>query len=483
MFPFDPFAALAGEAARIVTDGWIAICLGFWNAGLWLLRLALGFLDALLTPDISADGPGGELYRYTFWLAAALVVVLAIVQVGLAVVRRDARSLGRLALGMGQFIFLWGGLLGYAALLVQAAGGLTRTLMETLLNVTSFREWEPWTPFGVKDITDGGMATVLLIAGGFLLLAAIGQFLVMIMRSAALLILVATGPITAAGLVSDVGKDWFWKAARWFHAAVFSPVLMVLVLGIGLKFAEGVVTGGADTLEGSIGTSIAATSLIAVSAFSPVALFKLLAFVDPSTSSGASMRAGFAAVGGVQGLIRGNEDSPTTASSASAQGQSAGESSAQTSTASRVNGALNASTSTATQSVQPGRGPLQSGLMASIGSARRSASDGLGQVAQLGATATAIGADMSNQTGVGHSVYHPDFSGMGRSRGVRNNPPETRGIDPTPGSQAPTDDSPVGPAWIPRPWEPPTPRHDPMRELVPSQRTEPSPDPTAKDSH
>lgn len=428
MFPFDPFAALAGEAARVITDGWIALCLGFWSAGLWLLRLALGFLDSLLTPDVSADGPGAELYRYTFWIAGVLVLVLAIVQTGVAALRRDARDLGRLLLGLGQFIFVWGGMLGYAALLVQAAGGLTRSLMEALLKVTTFRELEPWTPFEAKDVTDGALATVLLFAGLFLVFAAIGQFLVMLMRSAAMLVLVATAPIATAGLVSELGKSWFWKSVRWFHAAVFAPVLMVLVLGVGLKFAEGVATGGATTLEGSVGTAIASTLLIAVSVFSPIALFKMLAFVDPGTSSGANMRAGWAAVGGLQGLLRGRDSGTSAASTSEPDGRSTGERSADNTMSTRLSTAMNAAGGALGQATRGGNpwvgaaaaiaGPaISQGASKARKTIGGAAADTLGAVAGFGAAATAIGADMSNQTGVGHQVYHPDFSGMSHRNG------------------------------------------------------------------
>ena len=49
-------------------------------------------------------------------------------------------------------------------------------------------------------------------------------------------------------------------------------------------------------------------------AFSPLALFKLLAFVDPGTSSGAAMRAGLVAEGGLQGLLRGGSAGSSAAS-------------------------------------------------------------------------------------------------------------------------------------------------------------------------
>jgi hypothetical protein len=364
-----------------------------------------------------------------------------VVQVGVAAFQRDGRGLGRLALGIGQFTLVWGGYLVYASLLVQASGGLTRSLMGSLLNVTTFRAWEPWTPFEAKDITDGAMATVLLIAGVFLILAAIGQALVMLMRSAVLLVLAATSPIAAAGLVGDLGKPWFWKAFRWFHAATFAPVLMVLVMGVGVKFAEGVVTGGATTLEGSVGTAFASTMLIAVSVVSPLALFKLLAFVDPGTASGANLRAGWKAIGGLQGLLRGRDTGSSTASQTGSDGRSAGENNADTTMSTRVTNALSTAAGGALTQMTRGGNPMLGAAAAVVGGAVAdkaidirtrvggAAADAIGVVAGFGAAATVIGADMANQTGVGHQVYHPDFSGMGRGHGARTRHPAIRGDD------------------------------------------------------
>lgn len=94
----NPFAALASAAGKVVADAWTAAMLGLWNAGLWLLRLALTFLDFLLTPDLSEDGPGAWLYQVMFWIAAALLVIMLLVQLGVAVASRarPGRGLGRL---------------------------------------------------------------------------------------------------------------------------------------------------------------------------------------------------------------------------------------------------------------------------------------------------------------------------------------------------------------------------------------------------
>ena len=84
----NPFTYLGDAAGKIVADAWTVAMLGIWNAGLWLLKLVLTIEDAFLTPDLSQNGPGGQVYPYTFWLAGALVVIILFVQPAIPVFRR-----------------------------------------------------------------------------------------------------------------------------------------------------------------------------------------------------------------------------------------------------------------------------------------------------------------------------------------------------------------------------------------------------------
>jgi hypothetical protein len=224
-------------------------------------------------------------------------------------------------------------------------------------------------------------------------IAAVGHLLVILARDAALMVLVATGPITAAGLVNEGTRAWFWKAFRWFHVAAFTPLLVVIVTGVGMKFATGAAAGKAGSMEASIGTALPAIVLICISVVCPVALFKLLAFVDPGTASGASMRAGLATMGGVQGLLRGNPTAAADGTAAQAAGnQSSGEASADAATTARV-----------TSSVQQGAGffgPIGAGLAA-----------GIGLVTRVGSVGNSVFTDLTNQEGVGHNTYQPDYQG------------------------------------------------------------------------
>jgi hypothetical protein len=302
----NPFAYLGSAAGKVVADGWTAAMLGLWNAGLWLLKLVLSIVDAFTVPDLREGGPGAQVYQMTFWIAGALMLLLAMVQLGLTAARRDGKSMARVLVGTGQFVMVWAGWIALAVLIVAACGGLTRALMSKLLHIDKWAKFDPLgTQISTKDISDGTVATVLGFMGIFMVFAAIGHLLVMLTRAGALMVLAATTPIAAGGLVSDAGQSWFWKSLRWFIAAAFTPVVMILVLGIGVQMTSGVATGMTDSLQKAIGTAVPGVVLICIGCFSPLALFKLLAFVDPGTSSGSALRAGLAAQGGLSGLLGG----------------------------------------------------------------------------------------------------------------------------------------------------------------------------------
>lgn len=392
----NPFEAMGSVAGKIVVDGWTACMLALWNAGLWVLRLVLGWIDSLLTPDLSETGPGAELYRVTFWIAAALMLILGLVQLGIAAAKRDGRELARALVGLAQFALVWTAWIGYTVLILAAASGLTRGLMESLLNVTRWHDWQPWTPIEAKNITDAATATILGVLGILVWIAAIADIVMMLTRAAALMVIVATTPISAAGLATETTRVWFWKSLRWFHAAAFAPVVTVMVTGIGMKYATGVAAGQASGALASIATAIPAVVLICIASVAPLALFKLLAFVDPGTASGAAMRAGLAASGGLQGLLRGNPaaSSDTTAAQADDTGRSAGEATAEAATTTRAASGI----STA------------AGILGPVGAF---AAAGIGLMVKAGSTAAAVTADTTNQLGVGHNSYYPDQPGPG----------------------------------------------------------------------
>ncbi|MQW77325.1 hypothetical protein GHK92_15735 [Nocardioides sp. dk4132] len=431
----NPFEAIGDVIAKAAADAWTAAMLAVWNSGLFVLRIVLTFSELFLTPDLSADGPGKDVYAFTLWLALALVVILAMIQLGAAAFKREGKGLARALIGAGQFVLVCACWFGYCVMIVAACGAITKALMKSLLKVQTWPDWDPLGGLGIDDITDASVATALAFLGIFLWLAAIGHVLVYLARAASLLVLTATGPLSAAGLVSDFARSWFWKSLRWFHAAAFTPALMVIVLGIGVQFANGVAAHLADGTAKAFGTALPAVMTILISVVAPLALFKLLAFVDPGTPSGASFRQGMAAQGGLQGLLGGGAGGGSSAASTTdGNGRSSGEQSAEASTGDRFN-----------KSTQ--------GVLGSFGPVGQAFAVGLGMVSGAGAKATSLMSDETNQAGVGQSTYGPDFSGLGGRQSGGQSGDQSGGTQP--GSPGDGDDDSPRPA-PPAPPIPPT---------------------------
>ncbi len=420
----NPFEWLARKAVgELVVDTWTSIMLAIWSGGLWFFKWVLRFVDAIMTPDVSADGPAAAVYQYTFWIAGTLVLVLAMVQLGVAAARRDGGDLGQAGIGVAQLIVVLASWISYCVMVLAAVQGLTRGLMQAMFGVERFAHWEPSgvVVIAAEDVTDTVLATVLGFMGLFLWLGAAGFFLIMLTRAGALLVLVATGPVAAAGLASGFSKAWFWKAFRWFHAAAFTPLLVVLVLGLGIALTTQVVEAQAEGLAQTLGTAIPGVFLICIACFSPLALFKLLAFVDPGTQSGAAMRAGMEAQGGLRGLAGRLVPSGTSnaASTLDGQGRSSGEVSAE--------GEANQRAGKAVGSMSAHAGSTLGGVAGVVGAG---VGVGVSAMVSAGTRGAVIGSDVANQMGAGHNNYVPDFQPARRARPGRAKTPEQRGEDP-----------------------------------------------------
>ena len=109
----NPFEAIGDVIAKAAADAWTAAMLAVWNSGLFVLRIVLTFSELFLTPDLRADGPGKDVYAFTLWLALALVVILAMIQLGAAAFKREGKGLARAFIGAGQFVVVCACWFGY----------------------------------------------------------------------------------------------------------------------------------------------------------------------------------------------------------------------------------------------------------------------------------------------------------------------------------------------------------------------------------
>ncbi|MGI8414669.1 MAG: type IV secretion system protein [Nakamurella sp.] len=368
-FSLNPLDWLGDAASSAVGDVWKAAMTGLWSAAIWILKLAFKLIDSFTEPNLSADGPMRGILPTTLWIGATVAVIMMFVQLLVALLRRDGESMGKVVLGICQFGLVWAGYLGVAAGLVAAASGLTKGILDSMLHVQTFSGYnfsESW-PHSIQDVT---LATVLGVLSILLVIpAAFVYVLIMLVREAALIILVATAPISAGGLLAEAGKVWFWKTTRWFFSCLLISPCAALLLGIGVQLSDGAINRvapfpqwcaqnpgqcngdpvkalakwGSLANANSAGMAIVGCIVIAIGALCPLILFRLLAFVEPGTASGASLRQSWSDTGGMSGVLRGGESTGSSAALRSGtDGRSSGESGAEAQTGGRLAAAMGA---------------------------------------------------------------------------------------------------------------------------------------------
>lgn len=277
--------SLIGDAVGgVVSSGLDEAMKAVWDAATSVLSGAFSVADTFSTFTVDAhSGPIGAVWPTLLTVSAAIALGLFFWQLTLSALR-GGKGMMRVATGPVAYgIALAMTVTGVAAALATA-DGLTTLILTKGLNVTNFSQAFAHTSLG-GQVLNGVKAVALGLIGMFgLLPAAIAWVLEIIWRQAAILVLVATVPITAAGLLSHTTSSWFWRGLRWTIAAITVKPVLALIVVIGVSSLAGA-TGPVGLLAG--------VGVLWVSLTTPMALFKLLAFVDPDTDAGQTFRESF----------------------------------------------------------------------------------------------------------------------------------------------------------------------------------------------
>jgi hypothetical protein len=255
-----------------------------WEAATGLMSAAFSVVDSFSTFTLDAhSGPVGAIWPTLLMVSTAIALGLFFWQLTLAALR-GGKGMMRAATGPVAYgVALAMTVTGISAALASA-DGLTSLILANGLNVTNFSGAFTHTSV-LGQVGNEAKAVALGLIGVFgVMPAALGWVLEIIWRQATILVLVATVPITAAGLLAHSTASWFWRGLRWTIAAITVKPGLALVVVIGMSSLANS-TGPAGLLAG--------VAVLWVSLISPIALFRLLAFVDPDTKSGQVFRDSF----------------------------------------------------------------------------------------------------------------------------------------------------------------------------------------------
>ncbi|UUV32078.1 type IV secretion system protein [Amycolatopsis roodepoortensis] len=291
-FPFDVFDGIGGLLGDGV-KGMIASAFEdamqvIWDASLAILRGAFALVDQFSTFTVDKEtGPVSILWPMMMWISGVIALGLFFWQLIMTVLR-GGRGFMRLVGGPIQYGIALAMTVGMVAALLAASDGLTAGILGYGLQSANFTDALNQTSFadgavdGVKAAVLGICAVVGVVPAG------IGYALEMLFREAAIYVLVATSPLTAAGLLSNATSAWFWGTARMMLACIFMKPVLAETLALGVATA-----GGSKGLSGLL----AGTGILLISLFCPFVLFRLFAFVDPNTDAGAGFRGALSGMG------------------------------------------------------------------------------------------------------------------------------------------------------------------------------------------
>jgi hypothetical protein len=289
------FGSTAADFFASVLD---QIMKGIWAASLAVLHAVFSLIDGLTGFSLTFDAGGNPVDPSIAASWGVLRTLSVTIALGLffwqliSTMLHGGRGFFRAATGPFAYGIALSATGGVVAVLLAGADELTRVLLaQGFHGTTSFAGLLDNPQFGGLFTVQGqgqavlnGVSTVALgvIAIFGVLPAALGYLLEMVFREAAILVLVSTIPITAAGLVAQTTTSWFWRSLRWILAAVVMKPALALVLVIGVSLLA--------NPQGLAGV-LAGVGVLLISLLCPYTLFRLFAFVDPGTNAGAASRA------------------------------------------------------------------------------------------------------------------------------------------------------------------------------------------------
>lgn len=293
-----PLETVGGEMGREVqsfmTSKFDELMLKIWEAGLWLMRNTFTLVDyaSVFTVDPAAP-PLASLWPLMLSISGVLALGLFFHQLTMTVLRGGV-GFYRLALGPIQYGLALAATAGIAGVMLAAADGISSGILQVGLHENNFHDVMNGNNGRVilgsdDDISDASKSVILgLLALFGVFPASLALGLEMVFRAAVIYLLIATLPITAAGLLAGVTYRWFWTAVRVFLAAAAMKPLLSLTLVLGVNLAA--------NAQGLIGT-LAGVAILIIAVICPLLLFKLFTFVDPNTDAGAGFRNAASSIG------------------------------------------------------------------------------------------------------------------------------------------------------------------------------------------
>ena len=270
----DPLACItsgvSGGVADTATSAWDAVCKSFADAAAELLKAFGQAFAALPTLNLTSAGISS-----TYGICLAIAATVAALLVFGGVIRtawtHDGSGIAQAVTGVAKAVLAWMLTAAVATAALQASDEITQFVVNQSFGSQQALADRLGTIVNWAEVTgDPGQA---ILSGSLLLVfALIGIALVIVLwfelllRNAAIAVLVATSPIAAAGQASEATKTWWLRSMSATGQLIILKPVIALVFAVGLGMS-GTSDGVESLLEGLLVLALAAFSWPVIARF------------------------------------------------------------------------------------------------------------------------------------------------------------------------------------------------------------------------
>jgi hypothetical protein len=283
--PLDCTTEIAGNAiGSVASSAWNQVCRSFADAASQLLD-AFGKAFVAIPPVSLGSNGVRNVYAISLGLAAVIAALLLLGQVIHTTVTHDGSGLAQGLTGIGKAALAFLLTLTIAATALEAADQLTSFIVTQTFGSTQALSAKI---AGLVAWNVSVQSTLLLVFAVVGILLTIVLWFEMLLRNAAIAVLVATSPIAAAGQVSRTTQGWWPKLASATAQLIILKPVIALVFCLGLSL-----TGKSNDVETLLSGML--VLVLAVVAWPAVARFFTFTSVQVGGGAGLGAVLGFTA--------------------------------------------------------------------------------------------------------------------------------------------------------------------------------------------
>ncbi|MEV6968624.1 hypothetical protein AB0M47_26265 [Hamadaea sp. NPDC051192] len=282
--PGDIVGDVIGGAA---SSAWESVCKSFADAATGLMKQFADVFVAIPPVNVTSGGVR-SVYAISLGLAASVAAILLLGQVIRTAFTRDGSALAHGLVGLGKAALAFMLTLTVAGTSLLAADELTAYIVNKAFGspkglqdkLTALFSFDPgWYPSLVLVLAVLGIVLIVVL------------WFELLLRNAAIAVLVATSPIAAAGQVSETTKTWWSKLVSAAVQLIILKPIIALVFGLGFSMV-----GQTDSKE--VGTLLAGMLILLLAALAWPAIGRFFTFASVQTGGGAGLGAALGFVGG-----------------------------------------------------------------------------------------------------------------------------------------------------------------------------------------